>query len=39
MLGQPAARELFSHPNVQAGMAGLQKYFDEEKLKSVFSTK
>lgn len=39
ILGRAAARELFSHPNVQAGMAGLQKYFDKEKLKSVFSTK
>ena len=39
ILGQAAARELFSHPNVQTGMAGLQKYFDEEKLKSVFSAK
>jgi hypothetical protein len=39
ILGQAAVRELFFHPNRQTGMAGLQKYFDEERLKSVFSTK
>ena len=39
ILGRVAVRELFSNPEVEAGMAELQKYFDEEKLKSVFGTK
>ncbi len=36
ILGQVAARELFASPEVSAGMAGLEKYFDEKKLEEVF---
>lgn len=36
VLGQVAAGELFASPEVAAGMAGLQKHIDAEKLQSVF---
>lgn len=36
VLGQVAARELFSHPQVIAGISDLGKYADLEKLKKVF---
>jgi hypothetical protein len=32
VLGQVAARSLFSDPNVAHGLNGLEKYFDEKKL-------
>ncbi len=35
ILGQVAGRELFSSPEVSAGLAGMQKYMDDEKLKAV----
>ena len=35
VLGRIAGQELFSSPEVQAGMAGLDKYFDSEKLESL----
>ena len=37
VFGQVAMRELISNPEVNAGMAGFEKYFDEEKLKSLRS--
>ena len=37
VFGQVAMRELLSNPEVNAGMAGFEKYFDEEKLKSLRS--
>ncbi len=36
VLGQVAARELFTSPEVAAGMAGLEKHFDAKKLEEVF---
>ncbi len=39
VLGQLAGKELFSSPEVAAGMEGLTKYLDEEKLKSTFVNK
>ena len=36
VLGQVAAKELFTSPEVAAGMAGLQRHFDTEKLQAVF---
>lgn len=38
VLGQVAGRELFSSPEVVAGISGLEKYFDKEKLKSLVET-
>ena len=35
VLGQIAGNELFASPEVAAGMAGLEKYFDKEKLQSL----
>jgi hypothetical protein len=35
VLGQVAMMELLSNPEVAAGMAGLQKYMDAEKIKSA----
>ena len=35
VLGQVAGRELFADPHVAAGMAGLAKYLDGEKLKKA----
>ena len=35
VLCQVAGRELFSDPNVAANMAGLQKYFDKNKLQQL----
>jgi len=35
VLGQVAGRELFSDPSVNAGMAGLQKYMDADKLQAL----
>ena len=35
VLGRVASRELFSHPTVAAGMAELNKNFDEKKLRSA----
>ncbi|MGE0583384.1 MAG: hypothetical protein AB7P31_14775 [Steroidobacteraceae bacterium] len=35
VLGQVAGRELFSSPEVSAGLAGMEKYMDNEKLKAV----
>jgi hypothetical protein len=35
LLGQVAAQELFSSPEVTAGMAGLEKYVDADKLKAL----
>ena len=35
VLGQVAGQELFSSPEVAATMSGLDKYLDEEKLKSL----
>jgi len=37
VLGQMAGRELFSHPAVTTGVAGLEKEFDVEKLKSALA--
>ena len=39
VLGQVAGRELFSSPEVAAGMSGLKKYFDSEKLRALVSGK
>jgi hypothetical protein len=33
VFGRVAAKELFSNPDVAAGMAGLEKYMDAEKIK------
>jgi hypothetical protein len=35
VLGQVAGRELFSDPSVNAGMAGIQKYMDADKLQAL----
>ena len=35
VLGQVAARELFSSPQVTTGVAGLEKYIDAEKVKKA----
>lgn len=35
ILGQIAGQELFSSPEVTAGMAGMKKYFDDERLRSL----
>jgi len=35
LLGQVAARELFTHPRVAAGLSELTKYLDEKKLKEL----
>ena len=32
VFGQVAAKELFSNPDVAAGMAGLEKYMDAKKI-------
>ncbi|MGS1118769.1 hypothetical protein [Rhodanobacter sp. UC4436_H3] len=37
MLGQVAGRELFSNPEVAKGMADLEQYMDQDKLKAVMS--
>lgn len=39
VLGQVAASELFSSPEVSAGMDGLAKHIDEQKLQEVFGAK
>ncbi len=39
VLGEVAARELFAHPAVTAGMAELDKYIDNEKIKEVYGVK
>lgn len=38
ILGQVAAKELFSNPDVAAGMAALEKYMDTEKIKKILGT-
>jgi hypothetical protein len=35
LLGQVAARELFTHPKVTEGMAEMAKYIDESKFKAL----
>lgn len=35
VLGQVAGKELFASPEVSAGLAGLEKHMDEEKLNSL----
>jgi hypothetical protein len=35
LLGQVAARELFAHPKVVAGMAEFSKYLDEKKIEAA----
>jgi len=35
VFGQVAAKELFSHPDVAAGMADLNKYMDPEKIRKA----
>ncbi|EJL6388285.1 hypothetical protein NMR74_004519 [Vibrio parahaemolyticus] len=37
VLGQVAGQEMFASPEVVAGMAGLEKHLDEEKLSSILS--
>jgi len=37
LLGQIAARELFSNPDVNAGLAELQKYFDSKAIERALS--
>ena len=37
VLGQVAAQELFSNPAVSAGMSGLEKHLDAEKLGVLFT--
>lgn len=37
LLGQVAARELFSDPAVAGGMADLEKHFDKQKLEAAFA--
>lgn len=37
VLGQVAGRELFSNPEVAKGMADLEQYMDEDKLKAAMS--
>lgn len=39
ILGQVAGRELFSSPDVAAGMAGFEKHFNGEKLESLLGIK
>ena len=39
VFGQVAARELFAHPNVAAGLADLDKYIDKDKLNSTLGLK
>lgn len=39
VLGQVAGQEMFASPEVEAGMAGLEKHLDEEKLSVIFSGK
>lgn len=39
VLGQVAAAELFSSPEVSAGMDGLTKHIDNKKLQDVFGSK
>jgi hypothetical protein len=39
VLGQIAAKEIFSHPDVAAGMANLEKYIDSDKLNSTLTEK
>lgn len=39
LLGQVAARELFTDPAVMTAMKGLTKYFDEKQLAAVFQVK
>lgn len=38
VLGQIAGRELFSSPEVNAAMSGMEKYLDQEKLNSLTKT-
>ncbi len=38
VLGQVAARGLFSDPTVAGGIADVEKYFDAEKMKAVFGS-
>jgi len=38
LLGQVAARELFSDPAVAGGMAELEQHFDKQKLEAAFAT-
>jgi hypothetical protein len=35
LFGQVAARELFGHPSVAAGLADLQKYIDSDKVNKI----
>ncbi len=37
LLGQVAAQELFTNPNVSGVMAGLEKYIDEDRLNSLLN--
>ncbi len=39
VFGQVAAKELFSNPAVSAGMEGMEKYFDIEKLEETLGIK
>lgn len=39
ILGQVAARELFAHPRVAAGLAGLEKHVDSQKLQDAIGLK
>lgn len=39
ILGQVASQEMFSNPEVAAGISGLEKYFDKEKLESSLGIK
>lgn len=39
VLGQVAGQELFSSPEVAAGMAGLVEYLDENRLKAALTAK
>ncbi len=39
MLGQVAAKELFADPDVAAGLTGLEKYFDKNKLETSLGLK
>ena len=37
VLGQVAGKELFMNPNVAAGMAGLEKHMDKDKINQAFA--
>ncbi len=39
VLGQVAGQEMFASPEVTAGMAGLEKHLDEDKLSVILSEK